>query len=155
MKKTILLIGMCVSLTAISYGQQKLSKKEATKILERAWDDVKKVDTADFIKLWVIDETQWPYHGGQKFGAKDIKTNFLDFRTYFDSALVKKLKFNDVVCDTLEHSDPHHDFAKYYIKATFKYSNTHTRGFGFFMDYVNGQWLIRFSPDYVDVTSKK
>lgn len=154
MKKTITLLSICLSLTMVTYGQ-KLSKKDGTKILERAWNDVKTSDTADFIKLWVIDEKQWPYHAGQKFTAKDVRINFADFKSYFDSAIINKLKFDKVECDTLEHSDPHYEFAKYYIKAWFKYSKTHSRGFGFYMDYVNNQWYIRFSPDYSDVTSKK
>jgi hypothetical protein len=154
MKKTIAFLSICLSLSLVSYGQ-KLTKKESRKILEKAWNDVKKSDTADFIKLWVIDQTQWPYHGGQRFGEKEIKENFADFRSYFDSALVKNLKLEDVECDTVEHNDPHYSFSKYYIRGMFKYSNTHKRGFGFYMDYVNKQWLIRFSPDYSDVTSSK
>lgn len=155
MKKTIFLLGVFLSLTVASDAQQKLTKKEATKILEAAWNDVKNSDTADFIKLWVLDDMQWPYHGGEKFTVKDVKYNFEDFRSYFDSALIRKLKFSQVEYDTNDHSDPHYDFGKYYIKAWFKYSNTHSRGFGFYMDYVNNQWLIRFAPDYSDVTSKK
>lgn len=158
MKKTILLLGLCIPLTFATYAQQKkapeLSKKEATKILERAWNDVKNSDSSDFIKLWVLDEVQWPYHGGEKFKVKDVKDNYEDFKSYFDSALVAKLKFDAVECDTLEHDDPHHEFAQYYIRAWFKYSKHHRRGFGFYMDYVNDKWLIRFSPDYSDVTSK-
>jgi hypothetical protein len=155
MKKTIFLLGVFLSLNLISYGQQKLSKKEGTKILEAAWNDVKNSDTAGFIKLWVLDDTQWPYHGGEKFTVKDVKYNFADFRSYFDSALIGKLKFSEVECDTVEHSDAHYDYAKYYIKAWFRYSKNHVRGFGFYMDYVNNQWLIRFAPDYSDVTAPK
>lgn len=92
---------------------------------------------------------------GQTFGTKEVKENYWDFKSYFDTALIKKLKFNEVECDTVEHKDPHYDYAKYYIKAWFKYSSTHKSGFGFYMDYVNGQWLVKFSPDYSDITSKK
>lgn len=155
MKKTIVLLSASLCLATISYAQPKLSKKEASKILEKAWTAVKKSDTASFIKLWVIDDMQWPYHAGQKFEVKDIKTNFRDFRSYFDSALIRNLKLQDVECDTIEHNDPHHDFAQYYIKASFSYSKSHSRGFGFYMDYVNKEWLVRFSPDYSDVTRGK
>jgi hypothetical protein len=158
MKKIIVLLSICMFLSAFTYAQQKpavktipkLTKKEATKILESAWNDVKTSDTANFIKLWSLDDTQWPYHAGSKFTRKDVYDNYLDFRSYFDTAMVKKLKFSGVECDTVEHSDPHYDYAKYYIKASFKYSNTHTGGFGFYMDYINKQWFVRFSPDYFD-----
>lgn len=155
MKKITVVLGISLCLSVITHGQQ-LTKKEGTKILEQAWNDVKNSDTADFIKLWVLDDMQWPYHGGKKFEASDVKINYADFKSYLDEALVKKLKFDGVECDTLSHGDPHYDYAKYYIKAWFKLSPTHKRGFGFYMDYVNKQWLIRFSPDYLDVdTSRK
>jgi len=155
MKKTIALLFASAGLVAVSYAQPKLTKKDAGKILEKAWTAVKKSDTASFVKLWVLDDKQWPYHGGQKFEAKDVKTNFRDFRSYFDSALIRNSKLEDVECDTIEHNDPHYDFSKYYIKASLSYSKSHSRGFGFYMDYVNNEWLVRFSPDYSDVTRGK
>lgn len=156
MKKTISILCISLCMTVLTYGQQqKLTKKESRKILESAWNDVKKSDTADFIKLWLLDKTQWPFHGGQMFTTKEVKENFNDFRSYFDTALVEKLKISEVECDTVGHDDPHYYYAKYYIKAWFKYSNTHKAGFGFYMDYANNQWLIRFSPDYSDIQSGK
>lgn len=156
MKKAVILSVICLSTIGFAFGQkQTLNKKESKKILEKAWDAVKANDTAAFAKLWIIDKQQWPFHGGQMFTHKDIYDNFLDFRSYFDSAMVKKLKFDEVECDTVEHKDPHYEYAKYYIKAWFKYSPTHSSGFGFYMDYVNNQWLVRFSPDYSDITRKK
>lgn len=152
MKKIILLPGICLCLAVASYGQT-LTKKESSKILETALADVKKSDTSGFIKLWVMDGSQWPYHGGQKFSVNDIKDNYQDFKAYFDSALVNNLKFAGMQCDTIAHDDPHYEYAKYYIKAWFKYSSTHTRGFGFYMDYVNNQWLVRYSPDYLDANT--
>lgn len=155
MKKTIALLSASLCLVAAGYAQPKLNKKEATKILKRAWEDVKKSDTADFVKLWVLDNVQWPYHGGQKFDRKDVYANYRDFRSYFDTALIKNLKLEDVGCDTVEHNDPHYEYAKYYIHASFKFSKTHSRGFGFYMDYVNKEWLVRFSPEYSDQTTRK
>jgi hypothetical protein len=154
MKKLLAILSICLSFTVITCAQ-KLNKKESTKILENAWNAIKNSDTAAFSKLWTLDKTQWPYHGGQTFGAKEIRDNYLDFRSYFDTALVKKLKFSEVTCDTVEHNDPHYEYAKYYITATFKYSNTHKAGFGFYMDYINNQWYVRFSPDYFDKNSSK
>ncbi len=146
MKKSTLLLGICLSLTVITYGQ-KLSKKEARQILEKAWNCVKTSDTLGFVKLWIIDNKQWPYHA-ESFDAKQVELNFLGFKEFFDTALAKNMKFDEVECDTVEHIDPHYDFSKYYIKAWFKYNNNYRKGFGFYMDYINKQWLIRFSPDY-------
>lgn len=154
MKKTIAILSLSLCLSVFASGQT-LTKKEATKILQRAWDDVKKSDTADFVKLWVLDDIQWPYHGGMKFGAAQVMQNYADFKQYLDEAILKKLKFDGVQCDTLEHGDPHYDYARYYIKAWFKLEDGHMRGFGFFMQYVNKQWMVRFSPDYVDIAGKK
>jgi len=154
MKKAIILSIICLSGSIFVSGQATLSKKESRQILEKAWDAVKASDTAAFVKLWAIDDKQWPFHGGKLFTVKDIKDNFEDFRSYFDTALVKKLKFDEVESDTVEHIDPHYDYAKYYIKAWFKYSPTQRSGFGFYMDYVNKQWLIRFAPDYSNIIGK-
>ena len=95
MKKLLAILSICLSFTVITCAQ-KLNKKESTKILENAWNAIKNSDTAAFSKLWTLDKTQWPYHGGQTFGAKEIRDNYLDFRSYFDTALVKKLKFSEV-----------------------------------------------------------
>jgi hypothetical protein len=134
---------------------QKLSKKQSKEILEKAWKCVRTSDTAGFIKLWILDDKQWPYHNGQKYDVEQIRYNFADFKSYFDTALMKNLNIDEVESDTIEHNDPHHDFATYYIKAWFKYSKNHRRGFGFYMDFVNKEWHIRFSPDYSDETSSK
>jgi hypothetical protein len=152
MKKIITLSSICLCMSVLTYGQKTdakkavLTKKESRQILEKAWNYVKTNDTTDLIKMWVMDATQWPYHT-TPFTANEIKNNYYDFKSYFDTAISKNLKFDEVDCDTVEHIDPHYDFSKYYIKAWFKYTNTR-RGFGFYMDYVNDKWLIRFSPDY-------
>jgi hypothetical protein len=149
MKKIIILPLICLCLAGGVYGQ-KLSKKESRKILENVWSYVQKSDTADFIKMWIIDKQQWPYHT-TPFDVQQIRINFADFRSFFDTALIKNMKFDEVECDTVEHDDPHRGFSAYYIRAWFKFNNDYKKGFGFYMDYVNDKWLIRFSPDYSTV----
>jgi hypothetical protein len=154
MKKVLLISGICLSV--LTYGQQKLSKKESKQILEKTWNCVKTNDTAGFIKMWALDDKQWPYHAGQKFTEHDIRVNFGDFKRYFDVPLSKNMKIDAVESDTLSKDDPHYDFSKYYIRAWFNISATERKGFGFYMDYVGDKWLIRFSPDYsVDKPAKK
>lgn len=70
MKKITALLSIGLCFTVLSYGQQKLSKKEATKILEKAWNAVKASDTTEFIKLWYVDKAQWPYHGDKHLAQK-------------------------------------------------------------------------------------
>jgi hypothetical protein len=146
MKKVIILPIICLSVTFASFGQ-KLSKKDSRKIVETVWGYVKTNDTASFRKMWAMDGQQWPYHT-VPFDVQQIQFNFQDFKSYFDTALAKNMKIDEVECDTVEYNDPHRGFSKYYIKGWFKYSNTYKKGFGFYMDYVNNKWLIRFSPDY-------
>jgi hypothetical protein len=147
MKKAITLSIICYCLSGIVNAQQ-LNKKESREILERVWNCVKASDSSCFIKNWAVTNDQWPYHGGKPFTINDIKDNFYDFKVYFDSALTKNMKFDEVESDTVARDDPHGYFSKYYIRAWFKYSNSYRKGFGFYMDFVNKEWLIRFSPDY-------
>lgn len=153
MKKIIFLPVICICFALVANGQ-KMNKKDAKKILENVWNCVKKSDTAGFRKCWVMDKQQWPYHT-VPFDVQQITYNYLDFKSYFDTALANNMKFDNVECDTVETTDPHRGFSKYYIKAWFKYSDTYRKGFGFYMDYVDNKWLIRFSPDYSTVQSKK
>lgn len=148
MKKLILLSGIFIGLSTLTYAQQKLSKKDGQKILETAISCVKKNDTAGFIKLWALDDKQWPYHGGAMFTRQEILNNFAAFKLFFDEPIAKNLKFESVICDTVAMGDPHRDFSKYYIRGTYKLSNNTKKGVGFFMDYVGDKWLVRFSPDY-------
>ena len=157
MKKIILLPVVCILLAGASFGQKgpKLNKKDSRKILETVWNFVKTSDTAGFRKMWAMDGQQWPYHT-VPFDVQQIRFNYLDFKSYFDTALIKNLKIDDVECDTVEMNDPHRGFSKYYIKAWFRYNETTRKGFGFYMDYVSDKWLIRFSPDYTtDRKAKK
>ncbi len=155
MKKLLLIPAICATLT-LSVSGQKLSKKEAKKILENAWTCIKNSDTSSFIKMWAMDAQQWPYHT-VPFDVQQIKINYYDFKSYFDTALAKNMKFDAVECDTVELNDPHRSFAKYYIRAWFKNTPTFKKGFGFYMDYINNKWLIRFSPDYsnANISGKK
>ncbi len=146
MKKIILLPLILMFIAGISTGQ-KLTKKDSKKILESVWNDVKTNDTASFRKMWAMDGQQWPYHT-VPFDVQQIRINFQDFKSYFDTALIKNMKIEDVECDSVTINDPHRGFSKYYIRGWFKYSSTFKKGFGFYMDYLNSKWLIRFSPDY-------
>lgn len=155
MKKIIILPAICLILGVGAYGQ-KLSKKESKKILENVWSYVQKSDTASFRKMWAMDGQQWPYHT-VPFDVQQIKINYLDFKSYFDTALTKNMKIEDVKCDTVEYNDPHRGFSKYYITGWFQYNAGYRKGFGFYMDYIGDKWLIRFSPDYLNefVTKSK
>ncbi len=146
MKKLILLPVLCFCLLGASYGQI-LNKKDGRKILENVWNYVKTSDTASFRKMWAMDGQQWPYHT-VPFDVPQIMINYQDFKSYFDTAIIKNMKIDEVECDTVELNDPHRSFAKYHITAWFNYSDTYRKGFGFYMDYLNNKWLIRFSPDY-------
>jgi hypothetical protein len=147
MKKTVALLSICLCLTVAGYSQ-KLSKKDAKTILEKAWSCVKSNDTASFRKMWILDKEQWPYHT-VPFTVQEIMNNFYDFKVYFDKPLAGNMKFDEVGCDTVPRNDPHAGFSKYYIVAWFKLADNTRKGFGFYMDYVGDKWLIRFSPDYV------
>ncbi|HTB32838.1 MAG TPA: hypothetical protein VK808_12475 [Bacteroidia bacterium] len=150
MKKTITVALLCLTISICTFGQ-KLNQKDAKKILETAFNAVKANDSSSFIKLWIIDKEQWPYHT-YPFTVNEIKNNFYGFKTYLDSAITKNMKFDEVECDTVAKADPHGGFAKYYIRGWFKYSAHHRKGFGFYMDYVGDKWLVRFSPDYSEDT---
>jgi hypothetical protein len=147
MKKLVALSIICLYVSINSYGQ-KLTPKEGRQILQKVWDCVKASDTSCFIKNWYINGDQWPYHGGKPFTVNDVKDNYYDFKAYFDSALSKNMKFDEVECDTVSHDDPHGFFSKYYIRAWFRYSPSYRKGYGFYMDYMDNRWVIRFSPDY-------
>ncbi len=154
MKKSIIISILSLCFSGIVYSQQ-LSKKESRQILQQVWDCVKNSDSSGFIKMWDIDNDQWPFHGGKPFTVNDCKDNYEDFKIYFDSALAKNMKFDEVESDTVSKDDPHGFFSKYYIRAWFKYSGTYRKGFGFYMAYINNKWLIRFSPDYSVTQSSK
>jgi hypothetical protein len=136
MKKLILLPLVFLSISGISYGQ-KLNKKDSRKILENVWNYVKTSDTADFRKMWAMDGQQWPYHT-VPFDVQQITLNYWDFKSYFDTALIKNLKIDQVDCDTVEYNDPHRSFAKYHITAWFKYSDTYRKGFTWIISMTNG-----------------
>jgi hypothetical protein len=156
MKKIILLTALWLGVSGMAIGQQHiLTKKEARQVLEKAWNAVKNNDSASFASVWILDESQWPYHGGAKFTPHDVQLNFWSFKKYFDEPLAKGMKIASVECDTLKKDDPHYEYAKYYIKAWFKISDTYSKGFGFYMDYVNDKWGVRYSPDYSQDTKTK
>jgi hypothetical protein len=146
MKKLLLLPAVCICLSGALFGQ-KLTKKDSRKILETVLNCVKTSDTSGFMNMWILDKEQWPYHT-QPYDKHQILLNYWSFKSFFDSALTKNLKIDQVDCDTVEYNDPHRGFSQYHITAWFNYSTSYRKGFGFYMDFIDNKWLIRFSPDY-------
>lgn len=120
---------------------QTLSKKEARQILEKAWDCLKTSDTSSFVNLWqpqsfasVLEQT---------YVRQQALDNFSFLNQFLDTALSRNPKISDVEIE--EHNLKDTD-TKYWIKAWFKYTENDYTGFGFYIAYKNGKWIVRDKP---------
>jgi hypothetical protein len=138
---TIMLI--CVLTNA---SGQKLKKAQARQILETAITTLKTSDSAAFVRLWHIDGKPAPFHDNP-FTEKSATTYFYYIREFVDTALTKNLKIDDVEVSKVCAEQQALNFGKYNIKVWFKYTDKYFKGFGFFVDYIDDKWVVRFIPE--------
>ena len=143
MKKTILTIVLSVATIAFSYGQ-KIHKREARKLFEETMNDLRTSDTTDFIHLWYLDNSPSFYHPAP-FTSKDAKSWYNQFQLFLDTAITRNLKIDEIEIEKPDTSEI--AYAKYKIRVWYKYSAHRYKGYGFLVDYVNGEWKYRFTPD--------
>jgi hypothetical protein len=146
MKKTIVLIS-CLCLLALTVSAQKLSKREAKQLLNKAITCLKNNDEAGFTNLWLLDNTAWTYHE-RPFAEKDVKAHFDELKLFLDTALTQNLKIADIDIEKWDKEEGKKYASIYNIKVWFKYNKSYQKGMGFNVDYVNGKWVCRFAPDY-------
>lgn len=152
MKKALLLSIICLSLSTTLFGQ-KISKKEARQLLEKAITHLKSSDSASFIGLWYTGKYKWPYHD-RPFTRQDIQDNFYYLQEFLDTALNRNLKINHIEIYSVEAEKMSRDFGTYNIKAWFKYDKNYYKGFGFFVEFIDNKWVVLFNPDTSTLTKK-
>jgi len=145
MKKTIATIFFSVLLFAIAHGQT-ITKKEARQLLEQALHYLKTSDTASFINLWRLDDAPYPYHE-RTYTKEDVAGDFNQMKTFLDTALKQNLTIDHIEIEKQDLKDTAKYFGEYKIKAWFRYDEHYFKGFGFYVEYKNNKWVIRFSPD--------
>ena len=140
---TITIILFCFLTTA---SAQKIKKAEARRILETAIATLKSSDSASFVHLWFIDGKPAPFHNNP-FTGKTAMSYFYYLREFVDTALINNLKIYDIEVSRLNAVQQAQNFGKYNIKVWFRYSDKYYKGFGFFVDYINEKWVVRYIPD--------
>jgi hypothetical protein len=129
----------------------KLKKKQATQILQTALTSLKNADSVTFVKLWYFDGTAAPYHQNP-FTEKSAMSYFHYLREFVDTALTRNLKIDDIEIYKVDADQQALNFGKYNAKAWFKYNDKYFKGFGFFLDYIDDKWVVRYIPDTSTLT---
>jgi hypothetical protein len=145
MKKTFTLLTFILLCTLVVNGQ-RLSKREASQILNTAYESLQRSDTSVFTSLWHLDNAPWPYHERQ-YKQSEVVRDFEHLREFLDTAIRRKLPFSEIEVTRVYKGISTENFGKYRITGWFDYDKHYSKGFGFFVDYVNGCWLVRFSPE--------
>ena len=139
--KRIVITLFCLLIFTVTHGQT-ISKKAARQFLEKSWNYLKVSDSVSFIDLWNLNKTALE-HEGRPISRKYIAEDFEAIKAFLDTALNQNLKMDFVEVDkeNLEGTD-----TKYWIKAWFKYNKHYSKGFGFYVAYDQGKWVVRNSP---------
>jgi hypothetical protein len=121
---------------------QTMSKHKADQFLQRAWNDLRTSDSASFTALWKLNASALQ-HEGRPMSKQFIVRNFDFMKQFLDTALRENLKMRDVEIEevNLEGTD-----TKYWVRTWFKYNKHFYKGFGFYLAYADGQWVVRGSP---------
>jgi hypothetical protein len=139
-KTIFLLFALCF--TIASAKAQKLSKKEATQILNQGWDYAKSHDSIAFSKLYSLNDDNSMQHRRPK-SVEEVYTYCKIIHTWLDTAITRNLKIKSIEMEemNLEGTD-----AQYWIKAWFQYDKNYYKGFGFYIAYFNDAWYVRDCP---------
>jgi len=150
MKKIFITSIICLCISTALCGQ-KVTKKQVRQILETAITSLQTSDSTTFVSLWHFDGESAPYHNNS-FTEKTARSYFHHLREFLDTALTRNLKIEDIEIEKVDAEQHVMHFGKYNIKAWFKYSDKYYKGFGFFLDYINDKWVVRFIPDTSTMT---
>jgi len=130
---------------------QKLKKAQAKKIIEISINCLKTSDSSSFVRLWYFDGKPAPYHDNP-FTEKSAMLYFHYIKEFIDSALINNLRIDDIEVSKVNSEQRALNFGKYNIKVWFKYNDNYFKGFGFFVDYIDEKWLVRYIPDTSTLT---
>ena len=139
--KQILAFFLCFFTLTASQGQT-IRKKEARQFLEKSLNYLKTSDSASFAGLWNLNKAALE-HQGRPWDKQQIIGNFDFMKKFLDTALKQNLRMDyvEIEKENLEGTD-----TKYWIKAWFKYNKHYYKGFGFYVAYNDGKWVVRSSP---------
>lgn len=139
-----IILFVCVALLATTAHAQRLTQKEAGALIEKAIESLKANDTATFIALWNYenpDTTQRPFD-------KDLAKNYFGHvNEWMDTAFMNNIRVDrvDIEKQTQHANTPYR--GQYLIKAWFSYSDGYSKGFGFYVSFINGAWYFRERPE--------
>ncbi|MES2680130.1 MAG: hypothetical protein V4635_09610 [Bacteroidota bacterium] len=150
MKKIFITSIICLCISTALYGQ-KLTKKQARQILGKAISSLQSSDSTTFVSLWHFSGTP-PACDNHPFTEKTAITYYHYLREFLDTALTHNLKIDNIDIEKTDAEQQALNFGKYNIKAWFKYADKYYKGFGFYMDFIEGKWVVRFSPDTSTMT---
>jgi hypothetical protein len=140
-----LLLPLIIGITSI-VSAQDLTKKHANQILEKSIIYLKTSDSVSFIALWKIDDTPRPYHQ-KPFTEQDALNYFHYLKEFLDTALTHNFNINNIEVRRTSKREQSMKFGKYNIRAWFKYDQNYYKGFGYYLDFSENKWVIRFAPD--------
>jgi hypothetical protein len=131
---------------AVHLPAQKISKAEAKQLLVKTLDCLKTNDTAAFVNMWYFDDTPRPYDK-TIFAKQDAVEEFIELKKFLDTALTQNLPFDAIDVEKMSSFGKYK--VKYKIKGWFKYDEKlkYYKGYGFLADYINKQWLFRFTVE--------
>jgi hypothetical protein len=127
------------------YGQ-RISKKEASRIVQSAITSLRNNDTASFVALWYIDDSPWPYHD-RVYSKKNAVSEFGYLREFMDTALVSYMAVDHIDIDRENSNGLPLRSGQRIVRVWFRYGDYYYKGFGFHLEYINRQWMVRFTPD--------
>jgi hypothetical protein len=145
---TITLLFLAISMMAQA---QKLTKKEARRILQTAYDCLKENDSLRFVKLWHIDDMAPPYHSSP-FTEKNVMLYFHYYHEFIDTAIQKNISIESMNMSKVDDEMQKMNFGKYKVSAWFRYGENYYKGFGFFLDFINNEWKVRYLPESSTLT---
>ena len=149
--KKLLIATIALIFVATDVHGQKLRKAEARLIIETAINSLKSGDSTAFVELWHIDNTPAPYHD-HPFTEKTAFSYYHYLREFVDTALAQNLEADHIDISKVEAEQRALNFGKYKIKVWFKNTDWYFKGFGFFVEYIDDKWLVRYIPDTSTLT---
>jgi hypothetical protein len=137
MKQAVVIVILIVSL--VTAQGQTLGQKEAKQFLGRGWSYIVKNDSVSFAQLWSLNDSLSQKHR-RPHSVGEIYADYRAVREWLVKALNQNMKIAYVEVEPMNLAGTD---TKYWITVWFKYSGRYAKGFGFYVAYFGGKWVVR------------
>jgi hypothetical protein len=143
-KQLILLALLSVGLKGFS---QKLSKKDASILIDKTLTYLKVSDELAFMHLWQLTTSEENKHQ-VAFSNAEIKEHFKEMKIFLDTAITKNLS-PTISIEKLNKVEGEEYSATHKLTACFVFDTFITKCLAFYLVNNKANWYYRFSPDYI------